>query len=264
VHKILIVDDDKAARDLLRACLSEAYEVIDTEDPEQALGLALEHKPDAILLDLMMPKFSGFELCQSFRSLSYTSMIPIFVITGESDAKYKDHCANLGAVAYFEKPLELEQLKRRLAAELQSKRSEHRAHVRVRMRLALRLRGTDASGKAFEEMTTTENVSADGFMCNCMSSLVKDAIVEVILSSGGEHYVGRARVVRKESSGTPWQRYGFQFREKTSPGPYRKVSLRTEPQQIGIRCHRHQSAFFTRAAHLRIHPVNEEIEPHTD
>jgi response regulator RpfG family c-di-GMP phosphodiesterase len=247
VHKILIVDDDKAARDLLRACLSEAYEVIDTEDPEQALGLALEHKPDAILLDL-----------------SYTSMIPIFVITGESDAKYKDHCANLGAVAYFEKPLELEQLKRRLAAELQSKRSEHRAHVRVRMRLALRLRGTDASGKAFEEMTTTENVSADGFMCNCMSSLVKDAIVEVILSSGGEHYVGRARVVRKESSGTPWQRYGFQFREKTSPGPYRKVSLRTEPQQIGIRCHRHQSAFFTRAAHLRIHPVNEEIEPHTD
>jgi hypothetical protein len=52
-----------------------------------------------------------------------------------------------------------------------------------------------------------------------MSSLVKDAIVEVILSSRGEHYVGRARVVRKESSGTPWQRYGFQFREKTLAWP---------------------------------------------
>jgi len=47
--------------------LVQGYEVIDTQDPEQALGLALEHKPDAILLDLMMPKFSGFELCQSFR-----------------------------------------------------------------------------------------------------------------------------------------------------------------------------------------------------
>ncbi|HEV2398632.1 MAG TPA: response regulator [Candidatus Sulfotelmatobacter sp.] len=58
MHKILIVDDDKAMCDLLRACLSEGYEVIDTQDPEQALGLALEHKPDAILLDLMMPKFS--------------------------------------------------------------------------------------------------------------------------------------------------------------------------------------------------------------
>jgi DNA-binding response OmpR family regulator len=219
VHKILIVDDDKAARDLLRAALSETYTVIDTGDPEQALGLALEHKPDAILLDLMMPKLSGFELCQSFRALSYTSMIPIFVITGESDAKYKDHCANLGAVAYFEKPLELDQLKRRLTVELQSKRSERRDHVRVRMRLALKLRGIEASGRAFEEMTNTENVSADGFMCNCMSSLVKDAIVEVFLSSGGEYYVGRAAVVRKESSGTPWQRYGFQFLEKTLAWP---------------------------------------------
>jgi signal transduction histidine kinase len=142
VHKILIVDDDKATCDLLRACLSEAYEVIDTVDPEQALGLALEHKPDAILLDLMMPKFSGFELCQSFLSLSYTSTIPILVITGETEAKYKDHCANLGAVAYFEKPLKLDELRRRLTMELQSKRSEQRTHVRVRMRLALRLRGT--------------------------------------------------------------------------------------------------------------------------
>jgi len=122
VHKILIVDDDKAMCNLLRACLSEGYEVFDTVDPEQALGLALEHKPDAICLDLMMPKFSGFELCQSFRSLSYTSTIPILVITGETEAKYKDHCANLGAVAYFEKPLKLDELRRRLAMELQSKR----------------------------------------------------------------------------------------------------------------------------------------------
>ena len=103
--------------------------------------------------------------------------------------------------------------------ELQSKRSERRDHVRVRMRLALKLRGIETSGRAFEEMTNTENVSADGFMCNCMSSLVKDAIVEVFLSSGGEHYVGRAAVVRQESSGTPWQRYGFQFLEKTLAWP---------------------------------------------
>jgi DNA-binding response OmpR family regulator len=82
VHKILIVHDDKAMCDLLRACLSEGYEAINTVDPEQALGLALQHKPDAIPLGLMMPKFSGFELCQSFRSLSYTCTIPILVITG--------------------------------------------------------------------------------------------------------------------------------------------------------------------------------------
>ena len=59
MHKILIVDDDEATLKLMRRRLSEAYEAICTRDPEQALGLALEHKPDAILLDLMMPKFSG-------------------------------------------------------------------------------------------------------------------------------------------------------------------------------------------------------------
>jgi DNA-binding response OmpR family regulator len=223
VHKILIVDDDEAILELMRIRLSEAYEAICTRDPEQALGLALEHKPDAILLDLMMPKFSGFELCQSLRSLSYTSTIPIIVVTGELDAKYKEHCANLGAVGYFEKPLDFDQLKRTLTAQIESNRPEHRVHVRVRMRLALKLRGTHASGRKFEEMTTTENVSAAGFLCNCMSALVKGAIVEVSLSSvGGERYVGRAQVVRKESSGTPWHRYGFEFREKTLDWPFQE------------------------------------------
>ena len=89
---------------LMRIRFSEAYEAICTRDPEQALGLALEHKPDAILLDLTMPKSSGFELCQSLRSLSYTSTIPVIVITGELDAKYKEHCANLGAVGTLRSP----------------------------------------------------------------------------------------------------------------------------------------------------------------
>lgn len=215
MQKILIVDDDPAMRGLLRKRLADTYEIIDTGNPEQALGLALEHKPDAILLDLMMPKCSGFELCQSFHSLSYTGLIPIFVITGESAAKYKEHCENLGATGYFEKPVDFTELKRRLAAELSNKRPERRSGVRVRMRVTLKLRGTDTAGKAFEELTTTENVSAEGFLCNCAHSLVKDAIVEVFLAGATERYVGRARVVRQEAPGAPWQRYGFQFQEKT-------------------------------------------------
>jgi len=217
--KILIVDDDDAMRDLLRLRMAEEYEVIDTGDPEQAIGLALEHKPDAILLDLMMPKFSGFELCQSLRSLSYTSLTPIFVITGEAGDKYKEHCQNLGATGYFEKPVDFKAVKERLATALQAKRPERRAHVRVRMRLSLKLRGTDASGRHFEEITTTDNVSADGFLCDCMSLLLKDGIVEVIMTGETDRFVGRAKVVRKESSGTPWQRYGFQLQEKTLDWP---------------------------------------------
>jgi CheY-like chemotaxis protein len=73
VHKLLIVDDDKAMCDLLRACLSEGYEV-DTVDPEQTLGLALEHKPDAILLDLMMmPSSPDSNYARAFASMAIQS-----------------------------------------------------------------------------------------------------------------------------------------------------------------------------------------------
>ena len=175
--KILIVDDDEAVRGLLRMRLSGSYQVVETGDPEQALGLALEHKPDAILLDLMMPGFSGFELCQSLHSLSYTSRIPIFVITGEAGTKYKEHCESLGAKGYFHKPVDFAALKAALAEELKGKQPERRAHKRVQMRVVLKLRGSDTNGKPFEEATTTDNVSAGGFLCGCTVPLVKGALV---------------------------------------------------------------------------------------
>ena len=84
MEKILIVDDDDAMRGLLKARLSDKYETIDTGNPVLALELALRHRPQAILLDLMMPDCSGFELCQSFHNLSYTGRIPIFIVTGQS------------------------------------------------------------------------------------------------------------------------------------------------------------------------------------
>jgi DNA-binding response OmpR family regulator len=216
VPKILIVDDDEAMRGLLRMRLSDNYEIVETGEPEQALGLALEHKPDVILMDLMMPKCSGFELCQSLHSLSYTSLIPIFMITGESGAKYREHCKSLGAKGYFEKPVDFAALRTALEAEIKGRQPERRAHVRVRMRIILKLRGTDGNGKQFEESVTTENVSASGFLCNCAASLTKGAPVEVFLAGEQDRYVGRAAVVRRESPGAPWQRYGFQFAETTS------------------------------------------------
>lgn len=217
MHKILIVDDDEAMRRLVKARLSNAYEVIDTGNPEQALGLALEIKPDAILLDLMMPNCSGFELCQSLHTLSYTSRIPIFIVTGESAAKYRDYVSSLGASGFFEKPINFPELKRRLGEELQAQRPERRSHVRVRMKFVLKLKGSDEHGRSFEQLTTTENVSAGGFLCSFPVVLSQGTIVDVFLSGAGQdRYVGRARAVRKEAPDTSWQRYGFRFVERSS------------------------------------------------
>jgi DNA-binding response OmpR family regulator len=215
VDKILVVDDDPAIRGMLKMRLADAYETIDTGDPVHALALALEHKPRAILLDLMMPECSGFELCQSFHNLSYTARIPIFVITGESAGKYRDYMSNLGAVGYFEKPIDFVKLKGRLASELSTRPSERRAHVRVRMKLILKLKGTDASERSFEQLITTENVSAGGFLCALTLALPSDSSFQVFLPGAGhEQYVGLVRVVRTEVPNTQWQRYAFQFIER--------------------------------------------------
>lgn len=213
--KILIVDDDPDMLNLHQLRLSDAYQTLTSNDPEEALGLALEHKPAAILLDLMMPHLSGYELCHTLHSLSYTARIPIFVISGQSAAKYKQHCEELGATAYFEKPVDYSALKSRLAQEIQLGRPERRAHVRVAMRVPLKLRGVDSMGKKFEVSTVTENVSSAGFLCACSASLNKGDTVDVYVAGTEERLAGRASAARLEGRDTPWQRYGFQFVETT-------------------------------------------------
>jgi DNA-binding response OmpR family regulator len=212
--RILIVDDDEAMRGLLRDRLEDTYQIFDTGDPEQAIALALQHKPDAILLDLMMPRFSGFEVCQTLTALSFTQQISIFIVSGEAASKYKAFCQNLGAAGYFEKPVDFNQLRACLAAVLRDKRAERRAEPRVRLNVILKLRGKDKYGIPFELFTTTENVSANGFLCGCTAALEKDGILDIFLCNEGEHYAGTARVVRTESSDTPCPRYGFRFVKK--------------------------------------------------
>lgn len=95
MEKLLIVDDEEPMRRLLRLNLSDKYEIYDTGDPEQALALAMQNKPDAILLDLRMPKFSGFELCRTFNSLTSTQLIPLVVVSGEAGSTTKALCRTL-------------------------------------------------------------------------------------------------------------------------------------------------------------------------
>jgi len=213
VHKILIVDDDEGRRRQLHRLFADAYEVIESGNPEQALGLALEHKPRAIVIDLAMPRRSGIELCRSLQTLSYTARIPVFVIAAEVGEKIRSE--TLGVTAAFTRPLDLHGLKRRVAEELQRESEERRLHPRVRMRVTLKLRGVDVQGKRFEEVTATDNVSANGFLCNSTVGIRDGAAVEVFLTGDAERFVGRARLVRREAGVAPWQRYGFQFEEKT-------------------------------------------------
>jgi DNA-binding response OmpR family regulator len=214
MNTLLVVDDDDAMRRLIRLSLADNYKIVDTGEPEHALALALEHKPDAILLDLRMPKYSGFELCQTFTSFSSTQMIPVLVISGEAGAKTKQFCRDLGAVAYFEKPVDFDALRVQLADFLKTRRKERRSEVRVRLRVPLRLTGTDEDGRPFGILTTTENVSRNAFLCASAVAMSQGSIVDVYLVGAHDEHVGKARIIRSEWEETPYPRYGCRFTEK--------------------------------------------------
>ncbi|HEY4979146.1 MAG TPA: response regulator [Candidatus Acidoferrum sp.] len=212
--KLLVVDDEEPVRRMIRLNLMDAYEIVDTGEPQEALALALEHKPDAILLDLRMPKYSGLELCQTFTSFSATQLIPIFVISGEGGSRTKEFCRNLGVVAYFEKPVDFDALRKSLEAFLKEGRKERRSELRVRLQVRLRLSGRDKDGGPFSIQTITENISRSAFLCFCSVILAPNSTVSVHLTGTEERLVGTARLVRAEWDGTSYPRYAFRFVEK--------------------------------------------------
>jgi CheY-like chemotaxis protein len=212
--KLLIIDDDESIRKVMGFRLRDSYTIIDSGSPEESLALALQHKPDAILLDLMMPKYSGFEVCQTLSSLSFTSHIPILIVSGESSERYKTLCESIGAKGFFQKPVNIEALQKKLASLIVLSHEKTQAKPRVRLRVMLRLRGVDSTDTDFELVTATENVSASGFLCGCSALVGLNSIVEVFLATDGAPLTGKARVTQVDWPGTVAQRCDFEFLEK--------------------------------------------------
>ncbi|MFI5093940.1 MAG: response regulator [Candidatus Acidiferrum sp.] len=217
MDKLLIVDDDESIRRLIRLELCDTFEIIDTGVPEEGLALALEHKPDAILLDLRMPNYSGYELLQTFTAFSHTQSIPVIIVSGEAGGQTKEHCRQLGAFAYFEKPIDFGALRTCLTRLTKVRRFTPRSEVRVRLRVALKLRRTDSHGNKVDQETVTEDVSLSGFLCTCTAEMPVDSVVEVYLMTSGPHFVGTANIVHSDTKAAPLRHYGFRFIEKTGP-----------------------------------------------
>jgi len=178
--------------------------------------MALQHKPDAVLVDLMMASHTGLEVCQALSSLSFTEVIPIFIISGAPKSLYKDFCFTLGARGYFEKPIDFDLLKTQLAATLARSGKDLRAEPRIFMRLGVKMRGVDQKGEPFEILTSTENVSRHGFTCGVSVPLAENAIVELFLwTKTARRFAGQARLVWLEWHDTALMPTGgFRFLEE--------------------------------------------------
>lgn len=116
---ILVVDDEKDTTELLGMCLAgEGFRVLELTSGAFAVELAREHRPDLIILDLMMPEVSGLDVCRSIRSQRETADIPILMLSALGDEDYKALAYNAGADDYLAKPVQYAELKSHLQALL--------------------------------------------------------------------------------------------------------------------------------------------------
>lgn len=118
---ILTADDNQQIRMLVKAALrSLGHELIEAVDGEQALELAIEHKPDLVLLDVTMPKLDGWEVLHFMRLRPETADVRVMMLTTAAQQWDLEHGASLGCNDYLTKPFtpsDLRQHVERMLAE---------------------------------------------------------------------------------------------------------------------------------------------------
>jgi two-component system OmpR family response regulator len=129
--KILVVDDEKKIVDIVKAYLEkEGYQVIFAYDGKTALEIAKNQSPDLIVLDLMLPEMSGWDVCRALRK---TSEVPIIMLTAREEVSDKIVGLELGADDYVTKPFSASELVSRVRAVLRRTegRKESKALINV-------------------------------------------------------------------------------------------------------------------------------------
>ncbi len=118
--KILVVDDNKVVVKALTLKLaSSGYQVLTAADGSEAVSTARKHKPDLIILDISFPPdvahgggvaWDGFLIMDWLRRMDEAKSIPVIIITSGDPAKYKQRALAAGAVSFFQKPVNNEEL----------------------------------------------------------------------------------------------------------------------------------------------------------
>ena len=102
--KILLVEDDMALSAVYRSRLEiEGFDVREANNGEDALSATVEYRPDLILLDVMMPKISGFDVLDILRNTPETANVRIIMLTALSQPKDKERAESLGVDDYLVK-----------------------------------------------------------------------------------------------------------------------------------------------------------------
>lgn len=182
--RILVVDDNETNRDILVTRLTtQGYELLQASDGEAALAATAQHRPDLILLDVMMPKLDGFEVCRRLKKDRTLPLIPIILVTAKAGPEDVVAGFEAGADEFLTKPV------------------AHAALVaRVRTMLRVKALHDEVQAQATElaewnkklEQRVGEQVAEIERM-NKLKGFLSPQIAKLVLSSGGEKLLASHR-----------------------------------------------------------------------
>ncbi len=125
MKKVLVVDDQKDNVFVLKDRLQrEGYEILEAYDGETCIKIAKSENPDIILLDVMMPGMSGFEVCKILSATKSTQLIPVLLVTALTEAEDLKEGFQVGAFDYIKKPFNRIELIARVKAALRFRESQ--------------------------------------------------------------------------------------------------------------------------------------------
>jgi len=175
--RILIVDDNETNRDILKTRLAaHGYDLLEAGDGEQALAIAKECSPDLLLLDVMMPKLDGIEVCRRLKHDPGFAFMSVILVTAKSDSKDVVAGLEAGADEYLAKPIDQLALVARVKSALRLKE----LHDRVAAQAAdLAAWNRDLERRVEEQVRELERVGR-------LKRFLAPQIAELIVSSGDE------------------------------------------------------------------------------
>lgn len=104
-YRILIVDDDAEIRDVLSGLLTlKGYEVLTAKDGLAAVSEVTQYRPDLMILDVSMPRMSGFQTCQAIRKTKGFERLPVIFLTAKKSEADKKYGERIGGDVYLTKP----------------------------------------------------------------------------------------------------------------------------------------------------------------
>jgi len=119
VSKILVCDDEPSILNILEFSLaSEGYQVVAAADGDRALALAASEDPDLIILDVMMPRRTGIEVCRLLKQGRETAHIPVILLTARGRREDREAGQQAGADSYITKPFSPQRLLEKVQAML--------------------------------------------------------------------------------------------------------------------------------------------------